>query len=513
MVYIKYETRQWATAPKSSLPHYDIWGERLDKYYLPPKRFPDTLPKPEVMPTHLIRISDMEVVNGSDIDEGYCALSYSWNQTGCIIKNKLTKMKAMKVDQGKHKIIHTTQQQRSCRQQNSPVNNNDNEENGKRVPLKGIYKNVVHKLNATLLCGLNYFITFRQDQNKKEEHHPHDDEEEEENNDVVEVKYVRFEGIIQQLCKDFNIKYLWYDQLCINQHDQNEKQLEIRKMHQIYSNAYCTVAFVPEFRVQQKHHNIKPNIPNFLRAQQLLQQHTWAKRLWTLEEAILSKKLLIVGGNVHMWDEELNYLSKLHALKKSLSELSVQEILHHAHQRTSTKVHDRVFALIHLFPDISDKINIDYNQPIKDLMIRFYSLLAEQHIGILAFKKNQYDDNRSQVTTYQSKIQKYKFLPSWTGAHGKHSRQVRLLTTTPSQNYKVIGKTMHITSTYVTNGQFFNNSKSFNYYNFWSGSFRNEPAYERHCVLVIKSNPLLKFTLSPQFNFLQSSKFSQTLNL
>ncbi|KAI9264150.1 hypothetical protein BDA99DRAFT_508538, partial [Phascolomyces articulosus] len=61
------------------------------------------------------------------------------------------------------------------------------------------------------------------------------------------VQYVKFEGIIQQICQQFNIKYIWYDQLCINQDNKEEKQNEIRNMHQVYENAYCTVALVPDY--------------------------------------------------------------------------------------------------------------------------------------------------------------------------------------------------------------------------------------------------------------------------
>ncbi|KAI9245231.1 hypothetical protein BDA99DRAFT_528307 [Phascolomyces articulosus] len=60
------------------------------------------------------------------------------------------------------------------------------------------------------------------------------------------IKYVKFEGIIQQICQQFNIKYIWCDQLCINQNNKEEKLREIRNMHHIYENAYCTVALVPE---------------------------------------------------------------------------------------------------------------------------------------------------------------------------------------------------------------------------------------------------------------------------
>ncbi|KAI9261478.1 hypothetical protein BDA99DRAFT_560353 [Phascolomyces articulosus] len=138
-------------------------------------------------------------------------------------------------------------------------------------------------------------------------------------------------------------------------------------------------------------------------------------------------------------------------LKKSPSELIVSQILYHAHQRTSIKEHDRVFALIQLFPEFIDhtdephpfkkliirhfcglfsaknsinKIRIDYSQPLKNLMIQFYA------------------------------IEKYKFLPSWTGVNSEH---FTIDITTSFRNYDIIGKTIHVTTTYVTLDQSIDN--------------------------------------------------------
>ena len=40
------------------------------------------LPKPTFMPLKVIRVSDMVVVPGNKVNEGYCALSYSWDHCG-----------------------------------------------------------------------------------------------------------------------------------------------------------------------------------------------------------------------------------------------------------------------------------------------------------------------------------------------------------------------------------------------------------------------------------------------
>ncbi|KAI9261523.1 hypothetical protein BDA99DRAFT_537913 [Phascolomyces articulosus] len=131
----------------------DGQGDYVKYHRQLPKSVPDALPKPEFMPTKLVRISDMQVMDGSQVNEGYCALSYAWNQSGEIIQDGVTG-KYKRIDEGKHKII---QEERD----NSGKNTDNNQ------------------------------------QEQREE------------------KYVKFEGVIQQICQQFNIKYIWYGQICI----------------------------------------------------------------------------------------------------------------------------------------------------------------------------------------------------------------------------------------------------------------------------------------------------------
>ncbi|KAI9271525.1 hypothetical protein BDA99DRAFT_534011 [Phascolomyces articulosus] len=74
-MYITYETAQ------------NSWNDEYGyaKRAKPPITIPNDLPKTDFMPTKLVRISDMKVVDGSQVNEGYCALSYSWNQSGDIL--------------------------------------------------------------------------------------------------------------------------------------------------------------------------------------------------------------------------------------------------------------------------------------------------------------------------------------------------------------------------------------------------------------------------------------------
>ena len=177
------------------------------------------------MPSHLVRTYDMKVVSSSQVNEGYCALYYSWNQSGGIIENGITiggnkgKDGKRRIDQAKHRIILPPKSiQRKPRGR-------------KRTPSK--------------------------------------------------LRYVQFKDIIQQICRDFNINFIWYDQMCIDQVDEEKKCHEIQQMHKIYSNAYCMVGLVHEL------HYTYSNSYEYGFGQVLKSQ--WFKRMWTLQEVLLSK--------------------------------------------------------------------------------------------------------------------------------------------------------------------------------------------------------------------------------
>ncbi|KAI9258803.1 hypothetical protein BDA99DRAFT_102132 [Phascolomyces articulosus] len=413
-MYITYETSQ-----------YD-WDEKKGRYIKhnqPNKIVPDGLSKPEFMPTKLVRISDMKLVYSSQVNEGYCALSYSWNQSGDMVLDK-TAAKYRRVDEGKHKIVF-------CKHIDP-----------KKIVYDGEIKFVHDLIDEDRMDKVKRLKKIRNVLEILDDQYSHL---------INDMKYVKFEGIIQKICQEFNIKYIWLDQMCINQDDKEEKKREIRNMHHIYSHAYATVALVPEF------------------TEYLSESEEYFKRLWTLEEAIKSKRLLFVGKSIHRWGENFVRYSSIHELISPTSNLMVSQILYYAHQRTSTKNHDRVFALLNLFPEFIDqkddhhrikkwirrrffevfstkkyigkKINVDYDQPLEELMILFYGLLAEKDISILLFEKITKNYNSTH-------IQKYTFLPSWTGIHGQHLLEN---VSTPFQNYNIIGKTIHLTSAYFTN--------------------------------------------------------------
>ncbi|KAI8144017.1 hypothetical protein BJV82DRAFT_74360 [Fennellomyces sp. T-0311] len=98
------------------------------------------------------------------------------------------------------------------------------------------------------------------------------------------TRFVKFEGFIQQLCKYFGIQYIWYDQMCIDQNDHDAKVQEIRQMHLIYHHARCTLVLIPELNTRKDQNNA--DIANI----DVIPESEWSKRIWTLEEAYMSKK-------------------------------------------------------------------------------------------------------------------------------------------------------------------------------------------------------------------------------
>ncbi|KAI9271601.1 heterokaryon incompatibility protein-domain-containing protein [Phascolomyces articulosus] len=337
-------------------------------------------PNSKFRPTWLVRTSDMERVSGTEATHGYCTLSYSWNYSGDIFTEKMKEKNKRKKNKKKEK------------------------------------------------GGPSSFL----------DHH--------------EIKEVKFEQLIQQVCKDFDIDYIWYDKICIDQNDKAAKHAEIARMHKIYQNAFYTVAMIPEMSIPEEFKDTSvtwkdsfttstngnfTSITNFDKVKEKrdimekclvdISQSQWLQRLWTLEEAIMSEDIVFVGRNAHLWnthrlfsaagnigvDDELS--KTLYELHNSRKWHSASFILRHAHARSTTKEHDRAFALGNIFHNLMD-VKVDYGLPLNTVLSNFYSDLIEKDLSVLCFGKAR--------DRYKSKIQGIHNLPSWTGIKGAHVRHV-----------------------------------------------------------------------------------------
>ncbi|KAI8143072.1 hypothetical protein BJV82DRAFT_579213 [Fennellomyces sp. T-0311] len=292
---------------------------------------------PEFKPTWLVRVSDMQVVPGSSVDGHYWALSYSWNQSGELIHKGGEDYD--RIDEGKHQIIE----------------------------YKGTRTRTIQHGNFDVPQTITEFDPATES-----------------------ITLVTFQGLVQQICKDFDIEYIWFDQLCIDQNDHDAKMHEIKQMHTIYKNARCTVAVVPEFQwarrdggINAPYANVK-DIPNT----------QWCKRIWTLEEAYVSEHILFLGNNVHMW-------SNVNTIWKA----------------TTSGLDEEVF------------------------------MNKEPWIACTALWDSSGDDKIMAVRQKEASV-----LPSWTGANGAHVTQFSIgknpIAGTP--DYTIAGDCLRLTSSFVT---------------------------------------------------------------
>jgi heterokaryon incompatibility protein (HET) len=74
-------------------------------------------------------------------------------------------------------------------------------------------------------------------------------------------------------------RWLWIDQICINQQDNKEKTHQVKLMTDIYSQSQLTIAWLG----MQWHSR--------------LEKHNYFKRIWVFQELILSKNILLLRGD------------------------------------------------------------------------------------------------------------------------------------------------------------------------------------------------------------------------
>ncbi|KAG2218775.1 hypothetical protein INT45_012995 [Circinella minor] len=188
---------------------------------------------------------------------------------------------------------------------------------------------------------------------------------------TANIRYVRYDELLQQVCKDFQVEYVWYDKICIDQSDPKAKSREIKQMHKIYRNARYTIAMIPEVRLYNPQDFEEEALGFAHKAQDYVTDDVWYscwfKRSWTLEEVMMARRILIIGANTNMFQHSLHttdvpttvdiFSGKLLDFEGTeRNKVSVNQALAFAHFRTSTKPHDMIYALKNTIEEINSYV-------------------------------------------------------------------------------------------------------------------------------------------------------------
>jgi len=98
------------------------------------------------------------------------------------------------------------------------------------------------------------------------------------------------ETINKQRSTDSQINYLWIDQLCINQKDNEEKAQEVRKMHHNYGNAEVTLISI-QSKLGKKENDALPEKIDII---EKIIKSEWFRRSWCFQEGWLSEKTIFM---------------------------------------------------------------------------------------------------------------------------------------------------------------------------------------------------------------------------
>lgn len=176
------------------------------------------------------------------------------------------------------------------------------------------------------------------------------------------------------VCEKLGIMYLWVDSLCIVQNSKQDKVQELARMRNIYRWATLTIAaakaetvndgflsrakpryFLDPFQIPFRYSGAKPgrawfSVPEFY----LPRNDQWNSRAWTLEEQLLSSRLLIYSYDGFKW------LCKT-ALWETINPLN----------------HPRPYLELPLVSEMSHKSAGNEEQLQIDLREHWYDILAE----------------------------------------------------------------------------------------------------------------------------------------
>jgi len=117
-----------------------------------------------------------------------------------------------------------------------------------------------------------------------------------------------------EVARGIGLQYLWVDALCIKQDDEGEKETQIGQMDKIYANAVVTIVAADgrnansplqgvstQRDVNQVVAEVRPNVNVLIPVPAGKSLAPWETRAWTLQEKLLSNRLIVFSGGDMIW--------------------------------------------------------------------------------------------------------------------------------------------------------------------------------------------------------------------
>ncbi|KAJ4359635.1 uncharacterized protein N0V89_000190 [Didymosphaeria variabile] len=187
-----------------------------------------------------------------------------------------------------------------------------------------------------------------------------------------------------ELRKPKAYRTFWIDAICVDQQDEYEKKRQVRLMKSIYSKAERVVVWFPPPRgttdqiiglIRELHlwgwetaksiiedkewHRLKA--ADWIALRDFL-AHPWWSRVWTLQEVVLAREIVLQLGTQIEW---------MRGLLRSGKELSLLDLLLHCWERKATDTRDCIYGLFALSSDIDAGVldlEINYNAAVAEVL-------------------------------------------------------------------------------------------------------------------------------------------------
>ncbi|ETS75717.1 hypothetical protein PFICI_12661 [Pestalotiopsis fici W106-1] len=149
---------------------------------------------------------------------------------------------------------------------------------------------------------------------------------------------------LRMLMEPVGLVYLWIDQLCIDQKSEYDKRVEVGRMGDYYAQAAVTYVMVPEwsptftwelagFRMSSQ------QAAKAFTEVEALETTSWASRVWTMQEAMLSGRTVFVGRSQAKSAAELAIAYRLHCTEGGADAHTVWRRIGH---RSDVRVEQRI---------------------------------------------------------------------------------------------------------------------------------------------------------------------------